>query len=538
MKTYMKIGIIGVILCMCSFQVNAQLTQSKHPIVKITTNGNVIQDDPKVSVTFQIIDNGAGVMNNTTDLPNGYDGYCGIETRGNSTQGHGKDSYSVELWTAGGVDTSAIIMSMPKEEDWILHANHFDRTFIQNIFSYRVSASMGHYAPRARFCEVLIDGNYQGLYIMTERIKRDNDRVDIAKLDADDNAGDSLTGGYIIELDWWDTPSQGWYSDHNSMDPNEKLLFQYFYPKASNITTPQAQYIKDYMTNFEDALFSPTYQNSQGLHYTKYMDITSFADLFILNELSRSVDAYKLSSYLYKDKDSKGGKLTAGPVWDFDNAYGNADYCGGNSTSGWTYQQSEADCDDFLYMPMWWDRLMNDTLFVNHVKCRWEMARTGVLHLDSINDYIDLIADSVDLAQQRNFNEHPILSTQLHGEPMPLPGSYAGEITRLKTWLTNRIAWMDSNLPGICANDIVGINENDVLEAMVYPNPADDRVTITIGQGQFKARLYSINGELLDVYASQTNSLQIDLEPYAKGVYLLSIEKESGSRAIKKLVID
>ena len=177
------------VLLITGFYSNHQaqiLTDSNLPIVIINSNGNTIVDEPKVEVGFQIIDNGFGLPNNINDAPNIYNGYCGIEWRGNSTQGFDKKTYSLELHTSLGVDTSASLLGMGVEEDWILHAMVIDKSQLRIPMSFYLSQQMGHYAPNWRYVEVVLDGDYRGVYILVEKIKRDNDRVDIAKLDEDD----------------------------------------------------------------------------------------------------------------------------------------------------------------------------------------------------------------------------------------------------------------------------------------------------------------------------------------------------------------
>ena len=133
--------------------ISQTFTSSHLPIIIINTNGNEIIDDPKVAVDIGIIDNGPGNINNITDPFNDYNGHCGIEFRGNSTQGFDKKNYSIELWTSQGIDTSANVLGLPKEEDWILHASHVDKTFIRNVLSYDIWSQIGYWGAKTVFCE-------------------------------------------------------------------------------------------------------------------------------------------------------------------------------------------------------------------------------------------------------------------------------------------------------------------------------------------------------------------------------------------------
>lgn len=496
-------------------------TSSNLPIIVINTGSSTIVDEPKVMVDMGIIDNGSGI-NNITDPFNGYDGKCGIEFRGNSTQGFDKKTYSIELWTAAGVDTVASLLGMPTEEDWILHAMIIDKTLLRIPLSFYLSERMGHYSPRYRFCEVVIDGDYRGVYILTEKIKRDANRVPIADLLATDLTGDEVTGGYILRIDWLDNPS-GFESNYNAQ-AGDPMFFQWYYPKAGNIAPQQAAYIEQYMDEFEEALFSPNYMNSQGKIYWDYMDITSFADFLISNELAKNSDGYKLSSYLFKHKDSQGGKFHMGPIWDFDQSYGYSHVCSCVDPTGWTYLQNQNGCEDLETMPMWWQELMGDPLFQNHLACRWDSMRQGPLHIDSLNAWIDSNRAVIQQGVDRNFVRWPILGVYIWDEPTPIPQDYQEEIDYLKNWLPQRLAWLDANMPGDCSQDVVGLEQAPVKkEFTVFPNPAGQRVTIDYGESvRGDVALLDLSGRTLQrVSVSGSHRTQLYTGDLSDGVYLL-----------------
>jgi len=515
--------------------ISQNFTSSDLPIIIINTNGNEIIDDPKVAVDIGIIDNGPGNINNITDPFNDYNGHCGIEFRGNSTQGFDKKNYSIELWTSQGIDTSANVLGLPKEEDWILHASHVDKTFIRNVLSYDIWSQIGYWGAKTVFCELVIDGDYRGLYILMEKNKRDNDRVDIAKLDTDDNAGDSLTGGYIVRLDW--PEGNGFYSNYNSQD-GTNFYYQYYYPKSNNITTQQDAYIQSYLNSFENALYSGNFQNL-STHYMNYIDISTFTDLFIINELSRSVDAYKLSSYMHKDRIDNGGLLKAGPIWDFDLAYDNAEYCGGEDETGWTYLQAESSCDDLMLMPMWWQQFMTDPIFVNHLKCRWDYLRQNILNTSNLHAKIDAWVAQINNAQNRNFQRWPVLGVDLFAQPHPLPTTYNEEINVLKAWLTDRVNWLDNNIPGDCSQNIVG-NEDIInqSELIVFPIPANDHLYIESKNNTniISYTITDLNGRIILNKNVHEKIIKISTNHLSVGTYLLSATLEN-NRIIKKIVI-
>lgn len=538
MKNFTLLSLLTLFVSVTGFA--QTLTSSNLPIVIINTNGAIIQDEPKVQVTMGIIDNGPGNVNNITDPWNDYNGFCGIEFRGNSTQDFDKKTYSIELWTAAGQDTSAQILGMPKEEDWILHAMVIDKTLLRIPFSFYLSQRQGHYAARYKFCEVVLDGDYQGVYIMTEKIKRDGDRVDIAKLDDDDLAGDSVTGGYILRIDWLDDP-EGFESNYNAQS-GDPMFFQWYYPKAVNIKPAQASYIQSWMAEFEEALFAPTFINSQGKRYDQYLDETSFADFLLLNEVSKNSDGYKLSSYVHKDKDSKDGRIKAGPMWDFDQTYGHSEVCSNEDHTGWTYLQNQSACEDLESMPMWWQELMSDPVFENHLKCRWEMLRQGPLHLDSVNQWIDDNQAFIQPAADRNFVRWQFIGVNIWAQPQPIPQSYQGEIDHMKDWIADRIAWMDSNIPGDCSLDVVGIDGVEAsMNFVMFPNPttgiANFRLDASTVESVQSIEIYNMQGALVQTIAvNGQTTVTADLSQVSNGVYIVK-SVESGLPFVDRLVV-
>ena len=501
------------------------LTNSNLPIVIISTNGEEIPDEPKIIGSMGIIFNGDGISNNVNDPFNHYDGMIGIETRGNSTQGFDKKTYSIELRDAADEDISVNLFDMGAEEDWILHAMVIDKSQIRIPMSFYLSQQMGHYAAKWKYVELIVNEEYQGLYILTEKIKRDDDRVDIAKLDEDDLAGDSLTGGYILRIDWLDIDENGGFESAYESQGGIPMTFQWYYPKADRIQAQQAQYIENWMKNFEDALFSSDYTNDLGIRYSDYINVDAFTDFLLINEFSKNSDGYKLSSYIHKDKDSKGGKLVAGPIWDFDQTYGLSTVCSSHDYTGWTYLQNQDDCEDLESMPMWWQRMMNDTLFQNRLHCRWAAFRNSFLHADSINTWIDTHVDLISEAIERNFNLwDDFIGEPIWIEPDPIPQSYPEEIQVLKSWIINRLDWIDNNIPGNCANDVLDIDVIHLNTFSVYPSPSNSWITIESNfSKQVEFELYTLVGVPVLSGTINSNLHKVDISRLPDNMYLLRI---------------
>ncbi len=517
------------------------LSSSNLPIVVINTNGQDIPNDVKITAQMGIVDNGPGNLNHPTDPFTDYNGTIGIEVRGNSSDGLSpKKSYTVELRDGTGADFDAPILGMPSESDWVLLANYFDKSLMNNTLTYHLARAMGRYAPRTRDVEVVLNGEYIGVYAAAEKIKRGANRVDIAKLQPTEISGDDLTGGYILSVDRYEGSGSGFTSPFPPAENGngQSTFFQYRYPKPDDIAPQQKTYIQAYVDSFETALAGPDFMDP-GSGYRTFANDSSFLDLFLINELSRNVDGYRLSSYLYKDKNSNGGKLHAGPAWDYDIAWGNANYCDGSDTAGWAFQFGDACPDDGNQVPFWWQRFMEDSNFVNAVRCRWDELRYNVLSPANVAAYADSVAALLDGAQQRNFYRWPIMGTYVWPNPEPVPGSYAGEVQELKNFMNARWAWLDANLPGICA--AAGITESLPAElAAPWPNPFSDAIMFrTTATGSIHVKLLDALGRTVlqgGPFKGHGEVVRIGTpENLAPGPYLLIFRDQGGSTASFRL---
>lgn len=499
-------------------------TQSNLPLVLINTNGQTIPDEPKIPVEFKLIDNGYGGPNHIDDTP-AYTGVIGIEIRGSSSQMFPKKSYGFETWDASYNEVDTSLLGMPAENDWILNANFTDKTLLRNTMGYQTWMNMGYYATRYRHVEVFINNRYKGVYIFSEKIKRDKDRVDIAKLTNTMNTGDKVTGGYIFKID----RGEGWTSSFAAPNnPSINIYFQWEYPSFEDITDQQKQYLQAYVDSFEVALDGPNFTNHET-GWRNFAKEETFVDYFIQNEFCKNVDGYRLSTFIQKERDSEGGKLRMGPVWDFDLAWHNANYCEGELYTGWAYQ---FPCtDDGFQIPFWWERLLQDTLFCNNIKCHWSYLRDTYLSQERIFEYIDSTAALLDQAQQRNFEAWPILGIYVWPNPWPYPATYAAEISSVKNWITHRLAWLDQHMPGNCYT--IGIQEQpDALS--IQPNPSSGFVSIKglkPNEHIIECRLFDLTGNELAKIESNTTSLNFDW--LAKGIYLFKLKTNRQEQFVK-----
>ncbi len=465
--------------------VSAQtFTSSNLPIVVINTNGQTIVDDPKITADMGIIFNGEGKRNTITDSLNHYNGKIGIEIRGSSSQMFPKKQYGFETRDSLGASVDVSLLGFPSESDWILSAQYNDKTLMRDVITYSLSNSIGRYASRTRYCEVLINGEYRGVYMLFEKIKRDKNRVNISKLDSTGVTGDALTGGYIFKIDKLDiTGNEGWYSTFAPFTgAKQKILYQYTYPKPEDITEAQKTYIKNYMFNFEVNMMMPAYDDTIT-GYSKILDVSSAVDYFLINELTKNVDGFRLSFYLYKDKDSKNSKLFLGPYWDYNHGFGNSDYYAASLINGWqlTYLTTNPTfmSTDQFQPPFWWGRLLQDKVFMGKVRLRWIELRKKQFLLNKINTVIDSLVVHLSESQQRNFIKWPILNTYVWPNAY-VGGSYTNEITYLKKWISDRTNWMDIELTGsplvVAVENINAPMEFTLLQN--YPNPFNPTTVI------------------------------------------------------------
>ena len=321
---------------------------SNLPIVIIDTSGQWIRDEPKIPASMKIIYDQSGGRNALDSSHIDFEGKIGIEIRGKTSQGFRKKQYGIEVQDDRDNDKDASLLQLPAESDWVLNGPYSDKTLMRNYLAYEFSNRIGRYASRTKFVEVFLNdrgdatiGNrhYVGVYLLIEKIKRGKNRVDIQPLKPADS-----TGGYILKIDKMDRYETYFFTRYGTR------LF-HVYPKGYEMSDAQKAWIQNYMSEFEAALAGKDFKNPEH-GYAKYIDIDAFIDHFIINELFRNIDGFRNSTYMYKDG---GGKLTMGPVWDFNLSMGNSSFNEGWKTDGWLIYTNR--------VPFWWDRLLKDRNF-------------------------------------------------------------------------------------------------------------------------------------------------------------------------------
>lgn len=520
-------------------QTSTDLNSTSLPLVVIDTHGSTIIDGQKIKADMKLIFNGSDKPNKPDEPGNIYQGNIGIEIRGAYSASLPQKPYGFETRDASGANLNVSLLGMPAENDWILLAVYNDKTFMRNMLAFDLFRRMGHYASQTRVVEVIINNQYQGIYILTEKIKQDKGRVDIAKLTNLDVSGDELTGGYIFKIDYFNQ-GNGWKSNYTQIGyPDKTVSYVFQDPDVSDLMLQQKEYLKSAVNSFETILYSANFKDP-NTGYPAWVNVNSFIDYFIVNELSRNVDGFKKSVYFFKDKDSKGGKINAGPVWDFDWAWKNIWDCPAfqaTDGSGWSYKIN--DCLTYApYSNGWTVRFLQDENFANALNSRYFELRKSFLSTQYLNSYIDSVQTLVNEAQVRHYNKWRILGISVGApEVGSQPDSYAGVIYKFKNWIETRINWLDKNMPGktiATSAEPFEIADN----YRIFPNPANDLVYIESAAKISTIELFQINGTC--VFRDSGNSVysaKIDVSTYPSGIYFLHLKRANKSTIVSKIVI-
>ena len=518
------------------------LDSSELPIVLINTLGNKIIADTKVQCLMNIKYNGINSITYVNDSSNIYHGNIGIEIRGATSAGYPQPAYGFETVDASGANNNVSLLGMPAENDWVLLSNFNDRSLIRNTLSHKLFGEMGHYSVRTSLCEVIVDSIYKGIYVLGEKIKRDKNRVNIAKLSGADTLGNDLSGGYILQQNYWDS-NNSFTSNYSPIDhPGFDVHFVYEYPKPDSMADQQKNYIRLYVDSLESSLYRQDFADPAN-GYRKYLDVPSFIDYFLMNELSRNADGFKKSVFFHKDKFSNGGKLKAGPVWDFDWAWKNLDNCSyfiNNNGAGWAHLVN--DCPTDNYSTGWYVRLQQDSTFNDELRCTYDQYRHSIFDTAYIFGYIDSIRTLVQYAQKRHFQKWPILGKS---GPAPEIGAiattYDAELDTLKAWITLRLEWLDEHIPGHCAPMISAVSpleESTVLRC--FPNPGSGIFHFEglLGNKVYvQMSVYDVTGNVIDRFEIAPQSSKFDYHLTQKGLFFYTITDEKALIQCGKLMV-
>lgn len=384
-----------------------ELTTGLPPIASISVtvdDGLDPDDDPErrdwMSADLEVVMDGTVV----------HQGRAGIHVRGNSSRWFDKKSYALETWDADDEDLDVALLGLPAEEDWVLQGPYSDKSLIRNHLTYQLSRDIGRYAARTRFVELQVNGDYRGVYVLMEKIKRDSERVDLP------------SGSVLLKRDW----VEGGPAFIETTACRDELKVEW---------PDSADGVVERLNEVERALLGGDFGS---------LDLESFVDHMLTVELGRNVDGYVLSTWITLSKDNV---LGMGPVWDYNGALGNASYFRAWMPEGWHYENPEFPADNPNGF-CWYEALLADPDFLELRRSRWRAHRASVWSDAAIEARIDEAVEVVRPATEANFERWPVLGEEVWPNDAGAEErtTYEEEVAYLKGWLMQRTAWLDSQL--------------------------------------------------------------------------------------------
>lgn len=338
---------------------------------------------------------------------------CDVEIRGrgNSTWGYDKKPYALKF------PSKTSVLGMPKHKRWVLLANTMDRTMMRNRVAYHVAEQTSlAWTPRTEYVEVVLNGKHIGNYLMTEQIRIDKNRINITELEPTDNSGEAITGGYVYEMDFHFDNVNQWWTAHGFPSSVK-------FPDEEDITPEQLAWAKNYFDEAEDVLFGNDFRDP-NVGYAKYIDAQSFVDYWLVYEVCINHElANPGSVYIHKDR---GGKLTAGPIWDFD--WGTFSYNASPQAKGKL----------FMTHAIWYRRLFEDSAFKALAKERWQELYPKFKALDT---FIDEQYAYLGTSAEKNFAIwNPATTGNVNGDETI---SFDKAVERMRALYVERIETLD-----------------------------------------------------------------------------------------------
>lgn len=433
-----------------NLSIEARAFSSHLPVVRIETDGQTIPGRPiqgqkvsQVENTFiparmQIMENN-GKLNTLKDEPQ-VDSDIQIRVRGNSSRLFDKVGYLFKFTDKDGSDKPYEVMGMEKDSTWVLHGPFLDKTLMRNYMWYNLSGQIMEWAPDVRFCEVFLNGTYQGVYVMAEQISVGEGRVEVTEYD-----GRSNVSSYIVCVDRESVNDVDYLDNFTEYARRMISKVEVKYPGARKLTPEITDYISRGFSEFEKSLYSYDY-TSKRYGYREFIDTDNFVDYFIINEVTQNTDAGIYSTYFYKDIT---GKLKMS-VWDFNNCCDNY----------MEYQQPMAGF--FMQNRTWFFMLSKDEDFTEKVIKRYRQLRKGILSDDNIEAYMEEVQEYLGYAVERNFRvwgyTFEAQNDLLEGEGRQI-GSYEEAVEQYRKRLVSRMGWLDKHIDDLHSYSHESVNK-------------------------------------------------------------------------------
>lgn len=433
---------------------NVVLEKTNLPIVFIDTHNaegatTAIHKDYRVAVRMKIINNAGGLNYADTVAHRGqtvdYDGWVAIKYRGYSSFIYSdKKPYGFRtLKTAdvNGEKQKVKLLGMPKDNNWVLLAPYHDRSLIRDVLMYQLARPYFEFTPKAKFCEMVLDGTYYGVYILCEKASKGKHRLDLTE---PGDSGDELTGDYLVQVDRDNEPHFTLKHTMNGMN----IFVKYEFPEYEDMVPAhqaQADYIQQRFDDMENALAGKDFADAEN-GYRKYIDVGSFVDYQLSSEFASNPDGYRLSTNIYKRRDSVDPRFRT-TLWDFNLAFGN-NVVDAILHNAWMYQYGKLlGLVNLAPVSFWWERLTADEAYVRSMKERWAEYRQSSHTDQHITAVIDSLVSVLNAegACERNFQAWPIWDKSITLAPNNAK-DYQGEIAFLRKWIEERVAWMDKHM--------------------------------------------------------------------------------------------
>ena len=455
------------------------------PIIYLTTEGMVPIDSKENYVDgYASVDGGRMAPDlSATDIE--------IRGRGHSTwYVHPKKPYQMKF------EDKVNFLGMPKDRKWIFLAEYSDKTMLRNKMAFELGyLSDLEWTPNSMFAEVYLNGQYQGTYHISQKVEESSNRV---------NIGDD---GYLIEID---TPDH--LTPEDVVFQAENFLMSIKEPEISE-TSVEYAYIRDFFREFESALFGPEFV-SESAGYSKYIDMTSFVDWYLISEITKNVDSRNYSSmYLHL---VPSGKITMGPLWDFDLSFGNVDYADSRYTDGYWIKEHA-----------WYQRLFQDPSFVRLVKERFMFFKGNQnFLLNKIDEY----AEQLRWAQEENDSRWATIGSYVWPNPVVFD-TYTEEVNHLKAWLSARMDWLGQALNDLSLVEVV-IEDGESISVVSVPGiiQAEEYTDMLGIQSESTG---DVNGGENVGYISEGDWLEYEIDAAEMGEYLVEYRiasaREGGS---------
>ena len=377
-----------------------------------------------------------------------------IHSRGQTSARFEKKSYGLEFYSEeNGKKLDVSVLGMAAGHDWVLNGPYLDKSLMRNAFSYSLARSIMFYAPDTRYCEVYLNGEYMGLYLLIEAPRITETRINLSE-----TALASGETSYLLQRNrTWESrvytqlvgeklrepgpagidTDTDWLNTFGLRSGTVQVPFFVVSPNTKDITAAQFRYIENDISTFERALYADFFTDEEK-GYRRYIDLDSFAQYYLLAELSMNIDSGFYSTYVCKDVN---GKLLMGPVWDFNNAYNN-------------YVQQETDPEDGLVIAdnNWFSQMTRDRVFVDAVVETWQQLRQSVLSEENMLRYLDETEQYLGDAIARNNQRWSRIfaMNMLTGDRDS--GSYEQAQAQLRDFLLRRVRYLDDNLNRLYVN--------------------------------------------------------------------------------------